>query len=274
MREDGTLKYIDFKVFPARGREKNAVVVFVHGMYHAKWCWKRFRVLFAKGGYKSYAISLRGHGRSEGSLWRASLGDYAQDVLQKVRALDRPVIFVAHSMGALVVARVVETFHPAAVVLLAPASPLSLRGVIGRVTCHYLKLGFRALLKGKLRAVFPTLREVVQYLFFSPQMPDAEFQKYFANLGCESLVASLQMLIGWAARCPTYRRLANTTVIILGAKNDVSVAESAVRYVAERMGVEPEMVPDLAHDVMLDCNRERAAQQILRDLKRALPDGD
>ena len=261
--------YIEFDPFPACGREKDAVVVFVHGMYHAAWCWKDFRVLFAESGYKSYAISLRGHGRSEGGLWLASLGDYAQDVLQEVRALNRPVIFVAHSMGALVGARVVETFQPAAVVLLAPASPLSLRGVIGRVTCRCIELGLRALRKGRLRAVIPTLKEVAKYLFFSSQMPDAKFEGHFKKLGCESLVASLQMIIGWPARCPTYRPLGNTPVIIMGAKNDVSVTESAVCYVAEKMGVKPAMVPDLAHDMMLDCNWEEAARQILHELKSA-----
>ena len=38
-------------------------ILFVHGMWHAAWCWEEFFLpYFAQHGYESYALSLRGHG--------------------------------------------------------------------------------------------------------------------------------------------------------------------------------------------------------------------
>jgi pimeloyl-ACP methyl ester carboxylesterase len=35
-----------------------------------------------EAGYHGYALSLRGHGGSDGTLWRATMGDYVADVLR------------------------------------------------------------------------------------------------------------------------------------------------------------------------------------------------
>ena len=44
-------------------------ILFVHGMWHGAWCWaEHFLPYFAQHGYDSYALSLRGHGASEGRV--------------------------------------------------------------------------------------------------------------------------------------------------------------------------------------------------------------
>ncbi|HEX9180581.1 MAG TPA: alpha/beta fold hydrolase, partial [Burkholderiales bacterium] len=44
-----------------------APLLFVHGAFSAAWCWaEHFLPYFADRGYDSYAVSLRGHGASEG----------------------------------------------------------------------------------------------------------------------------------------------------------------------------------------------------------------
>ena len=41
-------------------------IFFVHEAWHAAWCWENFLPYFANRGYAAYAVSLRGHGTSEG----------------------------------------------------------------------------------------------------------------------------------------------------------------------------------------------------------------
>ena len=40
-------------------------LLFVHGAWHAAWCWdEHFLDFFAGKGYRALALSLRGHGNS------------------------------------------------------------------------------------------------------------------------------------------------------------------------------------------------------------------
>lgn len=41
-------------------------LLFIHGAWHGAWCWEKFLSYFAEHGYESHALSLRGHGNSEG----------------------------------------------------------------------------------------------------------------------------------------------------------------------------------------------------------------
>lgn len=57
-------------------------LLFVHGGWHAAWCWENFLDFFADAGYRAVALSLRGHGASPTSkpLHRVSIADYLDDV--------------------------------------------------------------------------------------------------------------------------------------------------------------------------------------------------
>ena len=101
-------------------------ILFVHGMWHAAWCWaEHFLPYFARRGYRCYALSLRGHGSSDGHkrLRWTSLTDYVSDVRQVVRRIQPALALVGHSMGGMVVQEMLELNGAPAAVLLASAPP-------------------------------------------------------------------------------------------------------------------------------------------------------
>lgn len=67
-------------------------LLFLHGAYHGAWCWKEnFLPYFSSKGFTYYALSLRGHGESEGreKLHSFSLKDYMEDVLETLLILKK-----------------------------------------------------------------------------------------------------------------------------------------------------------------------------------------
>ncbi len=90
-------------------------LLFVHGAWHGAWCWGPFLDYFSKHGYNSYALSLRGHGKSPNrkSLKTTRIDDYVEDVRQVVKTIttesgSRPAL-IGHSMGGLIVQKYLET---------------------------------------------------------------------------------------------------------------------------------------------------------------------
>jgi pimeloyl-ACP methyl ester carboxylesterase len=103
-------------------------VLFVHGAYCGAWIWEHFLGLFAARGYPAYALSLRGHGGSEGDLATASFADYVDDVEIAARAIGAEPVLVGHSMGGLVIQHYLARGGKAtAMVALASAPPSGLR---------------------------------------------------------------------------------------------------------------------------------------------------
>ncbi len=93
------------------GDARPTPLLFVHGAYCAAWVWDRhFLPFFADRGYQAHALSLRGHGASEGherlSSWR--LRDYVADVEQVIVGLSRPPVLIGHSMGGLIVQKILH----------------------------------------------------------------------------------------------------------------------------------------------------------------------
>lgn len=86
----------------------------VHGAWHAAWCWgEHFLPYFAQHGYHAYALSLRGHGSSDGRIRGSRLADYLKDVRQAVETLPGPPVLIGHSMGGFVVRKYLETYSDA-----------------------------------------------------------------------------------------------------------------------------------------------------------------
>jgi hypothetical protein len=80
-------------------------------------------------GHHCLALSLRGHGASEGSIRRSSIRDYVDDLETISESLERPPVIVAHSMGGFVTQHYLAAGLPAAGVVLV--SPVPRRGAWG-----------------------------------------------------------------------------------------------------------------------------------------------
>src|SRR5881397_2557383 len=78
-------------------------VILVHGAANSASVWTFWQRELAARGWSSYAIDLRGHGRSDPlDLSHASMQDYATDVRVLAAQFARPPVLIGWSMGGLV----------------------------------------------------------------------------------------------------------------------------------------------------------------------------
>jgi pimeloyl-ACP methyl ester carboxylesterase len=99
-------------------------VILIHGAANSAPVWTFWQQTLATHGWASYAIDLRGHGRSACvDLSHTSMQDYAADVQALARQLLRPPVVMGWSMGGLVAMMAAADGGVAACVALAPSTP-------------------------------------------------------------------------------------------------------------------------------------------------------
>lgn len=95
----------------AQGPVKPLKLLFIHGICTGAWVWEpHFLPFFAKLGYDSYALSLRGHGKSEGreKVREFALSDFADDIAWALSEISGPAVLIGHSLGGGVVQNFVQ----------------------------------------------------------------------------------------------------------------------------------------------------------------------
>lgn len=236
---------------PAGGADRGRPpLLFVPGSRHAAWCWEPWLELAAERGWSAHAVSLRGHGGSEGRerLRRTPLRDFVDDVVQTAVRLPRQPVIVGHSFGALVVERAVARYSPRGLALLAPA-PLD-NGLAAAV--QRLKDRPSDVLVAAAGRPLPMRHETL----FSG-LTREESAPYLARLEGESTLAMYQLTLPHRpvpARCP---------VFVAGTPEDVLVPVSDVEKTAALYGVQPHWFPGLGHDLMLDRGHEQVLDALL-----------
>lgn len=235
-------------------------LLFVHGMWHAAWCWQeRFLPYFAQHGYVAYAVSLRGHGGSEGHerlRWTA-LREYVADVLQAAGQIEPSPVLIGHSMGGAVVQKALASYPAPAAVLLASNPPQGLLAATLRFAARHPLVFLRAVLTLHMYPVIGTPRLCREFLF-SPDLPDAELDAYFARMQDEAFRAYMD-LIFFALSRP---RRVRSPLLVLGATNDRAISVGEVEATARAYGTTAEFFP-LAHDMMLEPGWQAVADRIM-----------
>jgi pimeloyl-ACP methyl ester carboxylesterase len=236
-------------------------ILFVHGMWHAAWCWEPyFLPYFAQHGFKSHALSLRGHGTSDGreQLRWTSLSDYVADLVQVIDQLDSPPILVGHSMGGMIVQKYLETHQAPVAVLLASAPPQGLSAATMRFAnrhpLNFLKVNLTFSLIHIIRTP-----ELYKEAFFSDHTSDTDLYAYHSQLQDDSVRAYTDMLL---LDLPRLEQI-NTPMLVLGSTADTSIAPSEVRATAEAYSTNAEFYPDMGHAMMLDVGWQGVADRIL-----------
>ncbi|AWK88025.1 alpha/beta hydrolase [Azospirillum thermophilum] len=244
-----------------RGPARPAPLLFVHGAFSGAWIWdETFLPWFSAQGWDSYAVSLRGHGRSAGRerLDCFGIADYVEDVLEAADRCPAPPVLVGHSMGGMIVQRApIHRRFPAAV-LMASAPPFGLwestLGLAWRDPYVFQQMAMLSSFGGK--AIDP---EAIRRAMFSDDVPPAEAARYEPLLQEESRRVLLD-IGGWIPFPPLPAR--GFPFLVMGAERDLLIPPDQVRATARLVGAEPVILPRMGHTIMLEPGWRTAAERI------------
>lgn len=242
-------------------------LLFVHGSCHAAWCWaENFLPYFAEKGFSSHAVSLRGHGTSDGgeNLQWTSVADYVEDVFQTARQLPETPVIIGHSLGGLVVQKFLEKYAATAGILLAP-SPAN--GMLRSGLRLYLQnpvLFTKVFLTRDVQIIYET-PELVKKNLFSADADDAKIAEYTERLGKESFRAFWEMIYN----LPKPKKV-KTPILVLGGENDVIVPPREIEKTARAYRADYKIFSDTAHDLMLERNWQTVADFMIGWLQKTV----
>ena len=234
-------------------------LLFIHGMWHGAWCWDdNFLPFFAEQGYNVTALSLRGHGTSEGKIRGSTIRDYVRDVEQVAATFDTPPVLIGHSMGGFITQKYLETHHenPAGVILVSNPH-FGLWPGLFRVLRKNPWIVLKTILTWDLYPVVANPADA-RWALFSADLPEADLLKHHARMNTESFRAFLDLL-GLNLAHP---KRVKSPLLVLGAQNDTVIPPSDVHATANAYGTQAEILPGLAHDVMLESRWRSVATRI------------
>jgi pimeloyl-ACP methyl ester carboxylesterase len=249
----------DLELVTGRGSSatEETALLFVHGLGHGAWCWERWQHLAAERGMDSWAMSFRGHGTSGGSVRGARLSDYVEDVRRTVAHLaPRPVVLVGHSMGGLVVQRVIAERVAGQVrgaVLLSsiPSGP-AFSSLVAVATRHPAQA---------MRFMTGRPMHLPERLLFADT---GGHQAQMKRLVEDSPRVQYQLLFHRRAAIP------NTPVLVVGGTSDALVPLRTQTRTARRYDAEVRAISGGGHDLMLEPAGDHALDAILEWLHRPL----
>ncbi len=236
-------------------------LLFVHGAWHGAWCWDvHFLEYFAGRGFAVHAVSLRGHGGSEGRerLRWTGIARYVQDLERVAQALPSPPVLIGHSMGGLVVQKYLERHSSPAGILLASVPPRGALATTLRIAARHPLIFAQICLTLSLYPLVstpPLAREV----FFTEGMADEEVERHWRNLQDESYRAFLDMV---AFQLPSLRKV-KAPMLVLGAAKDAIFSPAEIEATARAYNTQPRMFAGMAHDMMLEPQWQAVADGML-----------
>ena len=239
-------------------------LLFVHGTGHAAWCWdENFLPYFAQQGVSAHAVSLRGHGASEGrgKLKWASISDYVEDVYRVAASLPRMPVVIGHSLGGLVVAKYLEK-HPAPAGILFAPSPSE--GMLRSGLKLQLKnpwIFTKIAFKQDFAVMFATPALAKKFLF-SADADEERIAGYAARFGSESFRAALEMIFN----LPQPDRI-KAPLLIVGAENDALIDARKIEQTARAFRADYRIFPRMAHDLMLERDWQQVADFMIDWIK-------
>lgn len=238
-----------------------APLLFVHGAWHAAWCWdEHFLEYFADKGYRALAVSLRGHGNSPspGRRQSCSVADYVTDVDSVAHGLPTRPVVIGHSMGGFVVQKYLEAHDAPAGVLLAS---MPVRGCGGFILRGMKRHPWHAI---RTTATRRSLRgyntpELAREHFYSAGTPESDVVRYSARLE-EEFVGKLTREMTLSA-LPKPDRV-HTPLLVLGAEFDGCFTQDEIRATARAYRTEAEIFPNMGHNMMVEPGWEAVARRI------------
>lgn len=257
-------------------------VVMVHGMHSTPQTWDCWRKKFEDASFTVITPMLRFHdvaadGPSPAALGRVSVQDYVQDLAEEMRALPCAPMLIGHSMGAVLVLKLLEMGIGRGAVLLAPAGPSPLFAPWPSQLVTFLP----NLLGWPLQRPVLLRRWHADFGFFN-MVPPEERQAQHEQLVWESGRAALEHM-WWplsalltCARTTSYVDPAKVTqpLVVFGGDMDRATPPRTHRAVAKRFGAEYEQFRPHGHWLPSEPGWEVVADTAITWLRATFPSGD
>lgn len=251
--------------YPANpNKVKVPPLLFIHGAFSEARVWdKNFLGFFADNGYEAHALSLRGHGLSDGHnriyTWR--LSDYVDDVARTVEDnISQPPLLIGHSMGGMVIQKYLEKYPKVAgIILMASVPPqgllLSNLYMLKRHPVLMQQMFIFSILGPKYGSI-----NLLRNLLFSPDMPEEEICTLMQYAQPESYLVTLDMM----GLDPLKINPDNIKVpiLVLGTNSDVFIAPALVCKTAAFYHAKYHIFNGIAHAMMLDRGWKNVADYI------------
>lgn len=255
---------LQFYVAEGSGKRQPRPLVFVHGAFCGGWIWGRyFQPFFAKHGFDSYAIDLRGR-RSISPFIPTphGLADYAADVEDLIDHLGIEPILIGHSLGGLVAQKVSAVKRPHALALLASVPPEGMSFASWQMALSNPLLFWNT----ATFAMSPSMGSitVAREALFSPDAPDAVARDVLRRSSPEAPRALMEAQLPLAC-APGY--LSDIPVSVIGAMDDRLIPVSAVERTAQFHAVEPILFDQTGHALMVDTRWRAIAEHLLHWIK-------
>lgn len=238
-------------------------LLFVHGAWHGAWCWQEyFFPYFAARGWDCYAMSLRGHGGSEGRVRWVCAADYVADIEQIVEQIGKLPVIIGHSMGGYVLQKYLELHTVPAAVLMASIPSRGTLGLLLRSLRYHPIAVLEAMFTLDLYPIVGT-PERAHHMLFSPSMSRRKVEIYFRKLQSESY----RLLLDSAFFDLPQPRRRQTPLLVLGSADDAVFTVDELKATASDYRVQPVIFSNIAHDMMLDAHWREVADCINNWLK-------
>ncbi len=245
-------------------------ILFIHGAFAGAWCWEEyFLPYFASQGYPAYALSLRGHGESEGieNLAFTSLDNYISDVRTAVETIGEEPILVGHSMGGMIIQKYLEKYASPAAVLMISVPPTGLWTTIFYMAWSDPMLFSQLFLLQNLSPRFAT-PSAVKHALLSEDVSDDKLDKFFHHVQGESQRVMLDMM---GLNLPHLAFKGPIPLLVLGAEKDAFLPPSVVEWTGHLYDAPSYVFPKTAHAMMLENNWKEVADYMIKWLEKTIP---
>lgn len=266
-------------------------LIFVHGSFHAAWCWtEHYFDYFVQQGYPVAALSLRGTGGTfagEG-VKKVLVEEHVSDlksalpqIVDSIAPNKKPVL-IGHSMGGVSVMKYLEDAAVsdtlAGVVTMCSVPPSGNGPMIMRFLQSSLRNGYLITVGFVLKRCIKK-EDVARELFFGGdkvELPDGRiedygvsdedlrrYQGYFkrdtdAVLDVSALLKTLPSIMAIDGKAPNPL----PPSLVVGASRDFIVDKEGVEETAKYFGLDRPLFVDSPHDVMLGRNWKNGAEAI------------
>jgi pimeloyl-ACP methyl ester carboxylesterase len=240
-------------------RRHEAPLLFVHGAFAGAWVWEEhFLPWFAEQGFSAHAVSLRGHGGSDGHerIDLYSVHDYVDDVAEVIADLGTVPVLLGHSMGGFVVQKYLERHTVPAAVLICSVPPQGL--VAAQFSMLFAKPGMMMEINSLLSGGTVNL-DALKEALFAQEVSEELLNRYYRLMQPESQRAIWDMSM---FSLPNLHAMARPPLMVLGAEKDLLMPSFLVQTTAHTYGVPDKIFRGLGHGVMLEKDWLHVAETI------------